>query len=177
MEFDKKKFLQLLKEREKFFEKGQLSNFDADKDKASRLSRYLVLIESQIYWEDRYKYFQILESFAKSKITHNKFVDQFDKLVRSNRQTYLMLKERFKHESSGILSKSNEIEFKFNPKSIDFGKIISSVESYINICDTRVTLEMNLKKSDSITFGMSPDLFRSIVLKSILPKLKKYCKE
>ena len=72
MKFDKDKCLKLLKERKSLQKEGKLL-WDYDKTKNDELIRYLILIEDQIFWENRKKYIQILDLFVNKKITLDHF--------------------------------------------------------------------------------------------------------
>ena len=64
-----------------------------------------------------------------------------------------------------------------NSESSGFFSIISNLEQCLELYDSRVTLEMNLKSSDIVSSGISADYLRILVEESFFPKIQKYCKE
>jgi hypothetical protein len=83
MEFDKHKFLKLLKEIKSLRKEGKFLR-DYDKAKSEELDRDLILLEAHIFWESRKKYWQILNSFVRKKINLDEFFSPFYGLRGSN---------------------------------------------------------------------------------------------
>ena len=111
----------------------------------------------------------------KKKIDFQQFEMQFYNLNLANSEKYEILTENLKAEASSNLSKSNEIIV--NSESSGFSSIISNLEQCLELYDSRVTLEMNLKSSDIVSSGISADYLRILVEESFFPKIQKYCKE
>jgi hypothetical protein len=177
MDFNKKKCLKLLKERKNLRKEGKLL-WDYDKTKADELTSYISLLEDQIFWESRKEYVQLLKSFYNKKISFDEFYLPFCGLRGSNRKAARMLTEKLEAEACGILTKSNEIDIQFNPKSYGFTKIISDLHSLGDIYNPDVTLEMNLKDTEELLwYGMSEEYLRLTFEEDFLPQLEKYCKK
>ena len=70
MSFNKKKCLELMKESKKLRQEGK---FLRD-SKSEELTRYLILLDDQIFWESCKKYCQILDLFVSKKISLDEFV-------------------------------------------------------------------------------------------------------
>jgi hypothetical protein len=176
MEFDKHKCLKLLKERKSLKKKGKFL-WDSDKAKSKELTRYLSLLDDQIFWESRKKYCQILDLFLRKKISLDEFVNQFYVLRGSNLKASRMWEKNLEEEACGIFPKSTKIDFQLNPESVGFTKIISNLHSWTNLCDPDITSEMNLKQPELIGYGISEEFLRFTIEEDFLPQLEKYCKE
>ena len=85
-----------------------------------------------------------------------------------------MWEEKLEAEACGILTKSNEIDIQFNPKSCGFTKIISYLHSLVDACDPDVTLEMNFKQPELLWYGISEEYLRLRIEEYFLPQLEKY---
>jgi hypothetical protein len=60
IQFNKNKYLELLKEEKSLEKEGKFLR-DYDKSKNDELLNYLGLLEDQIFWENREEYIQILD--------------------------------------------------------------------------------------------------------------------
>lgn len=176
MNFNKKKFFDLIQESNKLYQEGR-SLWDSDKDKANKLNNYLILLSDDIFWNSRKKYLQILELFVDKKITVDEFMQQFGQLRRSNLKTSKMYEKNLEAEACNILTIEREINFQLNPQSVGFTKIIGSIYASIDLFDPDITLEMNLKHPELLGYGISEEYFRLRIKEDFLPQLVKYCKE
>ena len=176
MIFNKKKCLELMKESKKLREEGKFL-WDSDKAKSEELTRYLTLLDDQIFWESRNQYCQILDLFVSKKINLDNFFTQFYGLRGSNLKASRMWKKNLEEEACGILTKSNEIDVQLNPESGGFTEIISNLHSWTNLCNPDITSEMNFKQPELIGYGISEEFLRFTIEENFLPQLKKYCKE
>lgn len=175
--FDKKRCLELLKEK-KCLEKEGKFFWEYDKEKNDELIKYLTLLHDQIFWTSRTKYVKILELFSNKKISLDEFLIQFGRLSGSNFKEFRMWENNLEAEAYGISTQSNEINCELNLESGGFTKILSDLNSLVDICDPDITLEMNLKNDPELLFyGMSEEFFRLRIEKYFLPQLKKYCNE
>ena len=174
IKFDKDKCLKLLKENKSLRKEGK-SLWETDKAKDKELTRYLIFLEDQIFWESRKKYCQMLDLFVSKKITLDQFFNQFCGLRGSNLRSARMGEKKL--EEKVFVAKSNEIDIQFNPKSCGFTEIISDLHSLVDIWDPDVTLEMNLKQPELLYYGMSEEYLRLEIEEYFLPELEKYCKE
>lgn len=76
MEYDKTRYLELLKESQNLEKKG-LSLYKEDQDKYMELLGYKVRLEEQKNWESRKKIFSIMNNFINGKLTGEDFDDEF----------------------------------------------------------------------------------------------------
>jgi hypothetical protein len=176
MKFNKKKCLDLLKERKNLKKEGKFF-WNFDKAKSKELTGYLTLLEDQIFWQSRKEYCQILDLFVRKKINLDEFFEQFCGMRASNLQASQMWKENLEAEACGILTKSNETDFQLNPESRGFTKIISNLHSWTDLCDPDITLEMDLKHPELIGYGISEEFLRFTIEEDFLPRIGEYCKE
>lgn len=176
MDFNKKKFFELMKESKKLGQEGKFL-WDSDKAKNKELVGYLILLDDQIFWQSRKEYCQILDLFISNKITIDEFFKQFYGLRGSNLKASKMWKDNLEAEACGILTKSNEIDFQLNPESRGFTKIISHLHSLTDLCDPEITLEMNLKNPELLGYGISEEFLRLQIKEDFLPIIVEYCKE
>jgi hypothetical protein len=174
MQFNKKKCLALLKEKNKLAQEG---NWNYDKVRNKELVGYLTLLEDQIFWQSRKEYFQILDLFVSKNITFDEFFDQFSGLRCSNREVSQMQKKNLEAEAFGIFTKSNEIDFQLNPESRGFSKIIYSLYYWLDVYNPDITLDMNLENPELIWYGMSEEYLRLSIKDNFLPEIGKYSKE
>lgn len=172
--FDKDKFLKLLKQEKILKDQGKLLS-DYDETKKYELIKYLGLLENQIFWKNRNEYIEMLDSFIKKKISLDQFFQQFSRLYGLNRKDAQKWKKNLEEEI--FVNKSNEIDIEINPKSYKFTKIISDLHSSVDLCDPDVSLQMNLEYPESLSYALSEDFLRLIIENDILPKLKKYYKK
>lgn len=176
MDFNKKKFLALLKER-KSLKKESKFLWDYDKAKNKELVEYLTLLDDQIFWQSRKEYCQMLDLFVRKKITLDEFFNQFYGLRGSNLRSAKMWEENLEAEACGIVTKSNEIDFQLNPEACGFTEVISDLHSLINLCDPDITLEMNFKNPELLLYGISEEFLRLDLKDNYLPRIGEYCKE
>ena len=163
-----------MKERKSLQKEGKLFR-DYDKTKNNELIRYLTLIEDEIFWESRKEYIQILELFVSKKISLDQFFKQFSSLQGSNFQSAKRWEKKLEEEALAVFPKLNEINSQVNPKSCGFTKIISYLDSLVDVCDPDVTLEMNLEQPDLLLYGISEEYLRLLMKDDVLPQLEKYC--
>ena len=165
-----------MKKRKSLQKEGKFL-WDSDKAKSKKLTRYLSLLDDQIFWESRKKYYQILYLFLRKNISLDEFINQFCGLRGSNLRSARMWKEKLEEEAFVVFPKSTEINIQVNPKSCGFTKIISYLHSLVDACDPDVTLEMNLKQPELLWYGISEEYLRLRIEKYFLPQLEKYCKK
>ena len=143
--------------------------------KNDELISYFVLLEDQTLWENRNEYIQILDLFVSKKITPAQFFEQFFGLRSSNLRSAITSRKKLEEEI--FVLKSNEIDITVNPKSYGFTKIISSLHSFADLCDSNITLDMDLKNPELIFYGTSEESLRLKTEEYFLPELKKYCEK
>ena len=89
-----------------------------------------------------------------------------------------MWKKKLGEEAFGVFPKSTEINIhQVNPKSCGFTEIISYLHSLIDVCNTNVTLEMNLKQPKLFWYEISEEYLRLKIEKYFLPQLETYYKK
>lgn len=166
MDFNKKKCIELMVESNKLLQQGK-SLRDYDKAKNKELTQYLTLLYDDIFWKSRYKYLQILESFISRSIDIDELIQKFNDLEGSNMKASKMLEENLK----------NNIDFQLNPESRGFTKIISSLDTTIDLFDPDITLDMNLKYPELIGYGISEEFLKLDLKDNFLPRIYEYCKK
>jgi hypothetical protein len=174
IEFNKNRYLKLLKEKKIFEKQGKLFR-DYEKIKNDELISYIGWLGDQVFWENRKEYLQILNLFVSKKITPPQFFEQFFALRCSNLRSITTLIKKLEEEI--FVLKSNEIDITVNPKCYEFTDIISYVHSLVDLSDSDITLEMDLKNPELIYYGMSEESLRLQIEENILPELKKYCEK
>jgi hypothetical protein len=176
MEFDKKKCLELMKKSKKLREEGKFL-WDYDKAKADELVQYLTLLDDDIAWQSRGKYFQILELFTSRSVTVEEFFQQYGRLRSSNRNASKMRQKNFETEAFGILPEASEIDFQLNPQSRGFTKILSYIDNDIDLFNPDVDLDMNLKHPELNGYGISEEFLRLDLKDNFLSQIGDYGKE
>lgn len=76
MEYDKTRYFKLLKEAESLKKKG-MSLYDEDREKYMELLEYEVRLEDQIYWENREKYFSVMNNLLNEQLPAEDFIAEF----------------------------------------------------------------------------------------------------
>jgi hypothetical protein len=76
MEYNKKKYIELLKQAESLEKKG-LSLYKVDRDRYLELLKYKVQFSDQKYWENRKNYFSLIHNLLNKKLTAEDFIDEF----------------------------------------------------------------------------------------------------
>jgi hypothetical protein len=166
MDFNKQKCLELMVESNKLLQQGK-SLRDYDKAKNKELTQYLTLLYDDIFWKSRYQYLQILESFISRSIDIDELIQKFNDLRGSNMKASKMREENLE----------NEIDLQLNPQSRGFTKIISSIDTTIDLFDPDITLDMNLKHPELIGYGISEEFLKLDLKDNFLPRICEYCKE
>jgi hypothetical protein len=80
-------------------------------------------------------------------------------------------------EGEGFLPEASEMDFQLNPQSPGFTKIISSIDTTIDLFDPDITLDMNLKHPELIGYGISEEFLRLDLKDNFLPRISAYCKK
>ena len=97
MNFNKTRCLKSLKERKEVRKKSPTLWY-SNRAKSKQLSRYLDLLNDQIFWQNRRKYCQMLDLFISTKISIEDFFDQFYHLrasdLKASRVNYVWNKRR-----------------------------------------------------------------------------------
>lgn len=174
MYFNKQKCLELMVESKKLLQQGK-SLWDSDKAKSKKLTQYLTLLYDDIFWKSRYQYIQILESFINRSIDVDELIQKFNDLRGSNMKASKMREENL--EAEAFLPEASEMDFQLNPQSPGFTKIISSIDTTIDLFDPDLTLDMNLKHPELIGYGISEEFLRLDLKDNFLPRIRAYCKE
>ena len=138
MKFNKRKCLQLLKEKNQIEEKGQLLG-QVDPVKNKILVKYLRLLEDEIFWQDRKAYHQVVYSFIHDNITLEQFFAQFFKLRGKNLGAVNAWQKDLKDEARSISNKSNKIEL--NSQSAGFGMLIAGLYDDLSFYNPDITAE------------------------------------
>lgn len=85
-EYDKIRYLELLKQAESLKKKG-MSLYRKDRDRYLELLKYQVQLSNQRYWENRKKYFSVMDNLINGKLTAEDFTDEFLWLWKNDRDT------------------------------------------------------------------------------------------
>lgn len=176
MNFDIERFRELLKESILLDQEGKSLRY-SNKAKYDELQDYFILLQNDTFWQSRKDYQQIINQFVSEKITFDEFEDKHARLRQSNFQTYERRKKNLKEEILTDSSKINQINLDLNTRSSEFMDILSAIYSDIDLIDHDVTLEMNLKNPELISYGMSPEFWRFYLIEKFVPKINKLCKE
>ena len=89
MEYDKMKYFELLKKSENLEKKGT-SLYEEDRDRYLELLKYEAMLEEQKYWENRKKYFYVMNNLINEKFTIEDFVDEFLYLWKKDRDRFVV---------------------------------------------------------------------------------------
>ena len=175
MAFKKKKFLALLQERQACFNKTQSweSFKSSDKHKNLELLYFLSLLEDYNFWLSKNEYIQILNNYLHNRIIIDECRNQFRKLRFSNLKSYKNLKcdlEKFVSTNFDV----NEINIDYNPKSEGFADLIYEIQSVIDMCDSTVSYETNVKFPEQILFTISENSLKSQLKVYFLQKIESY---
>jgi hypothetical protein len=76
MEYDKDRYLELLKQSESLKEKG-IRLYEEDREAYLELLKYQVRLSDQKFWENRQNYFSVMTNFINGKLTAEDFSDEF----------------------------------------------------------------------------------------------------
>lgn len=76
MEYDKIRYLDLLKQAERLEKKG-MSLYREDRDRYLELLKYKVRLSDQKYGENRKNYFSVMNNLINEKLTAEDFIDEF----------------------------------------------------------------------------------------------------
>lgn len=174
IKFNKNKCLKLLKKKKELEKEGKLlRNYNENMN--DELINYFILIEDQIFWENRKEYLKLLTFFINKKISINQFSEQFCGLRSTNINLFIMFEKHLEKEALSNLEKKNKINILINPDSSGFTEIISYLHSLIDIYNPDVTLEMNLQNPELLFYGISEEFLRFRIEEYFLLELKKYC--
>jgi len=102
-------------------------------------------------------------------------IQKFNDLRGSNMKASKMREENL--EAEAFLPEASEMDFQLNTQSTGFTKIISSIDTTIDLFDPDITLDMNLKHSELIGYGISEEFLRLDLKDNFLPLIHAYCKE
>jgi hypothetical protein len=106
--------------------------------------------------------------FIRKKISLDEFFNQFSDLRGSNLKVSRMWKENLEEETC----ESNKIDFQLNPESVRFTEIISTLDSWTDLCDPDITLDIYLKHPELIGYAISEEFLRFIIEEDFLPQLE-----
>nr|YP_009059188.1 hypothetical protein [Eunotia naegelii]AHI51135.1 hypothetical protein [Eunotia naegelii] len=172
--FNKQKFLELIKEYKTLSLKGKYL-FDFDKVKNDELTIYLTFLDDNTAYLSKKKYFQIIESFINQKITVNEFIYQYSELRRSNFNQSEMLQKNLEAEALSGLIQESKIDLQLNPKCEGFTDILSYIDNDIDLFDENISFEMNLNNLELIGYGLSEEFFRQNMQDNFMLLIGKYC--
>lgn len=176
MNFDPKRFRELLKESILLDQEGKSLRY-SNEAKYDELQDYFILLQNDTFWQSRKDYQQIINQFVNEEITFDEFEHKHARLRQSNFTAYEKRKKNLKEEIFNDFSKTSEINLDLNTRSSEFMEILSAIYSDIDLIDHDLTLEMNLKNPELISYGMSPEFWRFYLIEKFVPKINKLCKE
>lgn len=167
--FDKDGYFELLKELK----------LDFDEVKRKKKSEYLISLEADIHWKNRFEYLQILNLFINEVITMNEFTEQFMTLHFYHKKLVSIYKKNLEAEAFSNLgiAEENKIDLYVDSRSIGFVTPIVRISNYLEIYNPNIDLSENLKYPDLIAYGASEGYIRKIVKELYLPDVASYCNE
>ena len=166
LRINKKRLAELLKEKKVV----QI----LDEAKSIELIKYYGLIEDHIYSKSKKEYYQVVKTLNENKINLDEFYQQFGSIRHKNLRESRDCIKKLELEGLNQLTKSSEIDFSINHKSFEFSSLISSLHSWIDLCDPDIPYELNLKNPELVAYGVSEELFRLRIKEWYLPMLKEY---
>jgi hypothetical protein len=87
MEYDKARYLELLKQDESLKKKG-IWLYEEDREAYLELLKYQVRLSDQKYWENRQNYFSVMTNFINGNLTAEDFTDEFLCLWENDRDRF-----------------------------------------------------------------------------------------
>jgi hypothetical protein len=87
MEYDKNRYLELLKQSESLKEKG-IRLYEEDREAYLELLKYQVRLSDQKFWENRQNYFSVMTNLINGKLTAEDFSDEFLCLWENDRDRF-----------------------------------------------------------------------------------------
>ena len=117
LHYNKKKYRDLLKDSQ-FLEKQGKSLFDESPDKFFQLLKYSAVLDSQVTWEMKDEYLELLDKLIRKKITIDHFYDQF------------FLNLRKKRDEVGNFLESKLVLLSPDEKALGFANLIEEIFDY-----------------------------------------------
>lgn len=176
MDFNKKKFVELLKESKQLRLKGK-HLLDVNQAKFRELTHYFSLIEDDIFWQNRNSYLEIVKLYTNKNMTTKTFSQKFGKQLSSDNNKYDIRRKELESKAFDNLSKASEIDFQLHAESVGFRKIISNMNHYRDLIDPDIDLNYNLDNLSSLGYGISEEFMKELCKRYFLPELQKYCKK
>jgi len=155
--FDKSRYIQLLKKRELLIEQGVFLN---DEESREFLS-YGIILSNQIYYNRKDEYIRLVAKYLntnKSKIAAEFFAAEFSHIFQNDNKAFNLLEEELLQEGLQRLD-----TFPINPKSKDFSIFI---EDMFGLCEF-----LTFDKEDQN--GVTLDQFHDY-LEKLFVKMQKY---
>lgn len=87
MEYDKIRYLELLKQAKSLEKKGMWL-YTEDRDRYLELSKYKVRLADQKCWENRKDYFSVMNNLINEELTVEDFIDEFLCLWEKDRDRF-----------------------------------------------------------------------------------------
>jgi hypothetical protein len=160
MKFHLDRCLQLQKELKNFRKYGgTLASWD--RNKFSELNKYYIVLHDNIYWQTRFEYNAIIDSFVKGELSSQEFLSKYSFLNRQNRKKTNKIEKNL----------NSDIIIDINSKSVGFTKILSSIQFMLDLFDS------DLSDLESTTYGISENTFKKDLQYHSLVQLQKYCNE
>ena len=159
MDFNSKRFLELLEEEQEYDKQGK--NFWKDNiEKAKELALYSNILESAIFWEHRKSYLEIITNFVDEKITADEFEEQFLALTRRSSKEFKIKKNNLRYEENITI----------NPKSKNFINLISRIaDGLLKIYDSDLAI------GNSNPYEIDREVLRLIIKDQFFLDFMKYC--
>jgi hypothetical protein len=176
MDFNKKKCLKLIKESTTLLKRGEYL-WNLDQTKNDQLNAYIIILSDNVFWKSKNDYFQILKLLSEQKITVNEFINQYAIIRSSNLNSLEIIKKNLETEAFDDLNEINELEIELNPKSFGFTNVLYYIDNYIDLVDSNISFDVNIKNPELMGYGISEELFRIEMKDNFLPIIFEYCKE
>lgn len=155
--FDKSRYIQLLKKRELLIEEGGFLN---DEESREFLS-YGIIIENQIYYNRKDEYIRLVAKYLntnKSKIAAEFFAAEFSHIYQNDNKALDLLKEELLQE--GLQEGLQRLDtFPINPKSEDFSIFI---EDMFGLCEF---LTFDKEDQNGVTLDQFHDYLEKLFVK------------
>ena len=113
MDFNVKQYIELVQESKKLRLQGKL----LENSKSKELTFYLTLISDNVYYRSKNKYLKIFELYVNDDINITEFGAQFNPIYSQDKKIVEALEQSLRYS----------MDFRINPKSSGFKRIISDV--------------------------------------------------